>query len=150
MQVCPEVALGKYIAITSIDSGALVLSDKERTAGWENRERIAYSPGVESVETVPRAGWDEWYIFDGPADLGTNHLTENIFEVPRGPGHVSVLVNYNLALHRDDLSELVTMFWEQIERIRPESYMADNDCLNFVSLNKPPFALVHDAVKALA
>jgi hypothetical protein len=121
-----------------------------RTAGWESREQIAYSPKIEGVETVPRAGWDEWYIFDGPTDLGTSHLTENIFEVPPGPGHVSVLVNYNLALHRPDLSDLVTMFWQQIERIRPESYIADNDFLNFVTMNKTLFARVHDAVKALS
>ena|SRR5882757_11583514 len=150
LKLCPEVALGKYIAITSIDSGPLIITDKEKTAGWTSREQIAYSPKVEGVESLPRAGWDEWYIFGGPTDLGTSHLGENIFEVPQEQGHVSVLVNYGLSLHRADLSDLVTMFWEQIERIRPESYMADNDCLNFVSLNKPLFAHVHDAVKALS
>jgi hypothetical protein len=29
LQVCPEVVLGKYVAITSIDSGPLVPTDKE-------------------------------------------------------------------------------------------------------------------------
>jgi hypothetical protein len=149
LQICPEVVLGKYVAITSIDSGALVLTDKEKTAGWVSREQIAYSPRVESVESLPHAGWDERYIFGGPTDLGTSHLGQNIFLVPQEQGHVSVLVNYGLALNRADTTDLVRMFWEQIERIRPESYLADNDCLNFVSLNKTLFATVHDAVKAL-
>ncbi len=63
LQICPEVALGKYIAIRSIDSGPLVLTGKEKAAGWESRGQIAYSPKVESVESLPRAGYDEWYIF---------------------------------------------------------------------------------------
>ena len=87
LQICPEVVLGKYVAITSIDSGPLVPTDEEIAAGWESRGRIACSPKVESVESLPRAGWDEWYIFGNPTDLGTSHLGENIFEVPQGPGH---------------------------------------------------------------
>jgi hypothetical protein len=37
LQICPEVALGKYIAITSIDSGTLVPNEREVAAGWESR-----------------------------------------------------------------------------------------------------------------
>jgi hypothetical protein len=149
LQVCPEVVLGKYVAITSIDSGQLVPTDKEKAAGWENRGRIAYSPKVDSVEDLPRDGWDEWYIFGSPPDLGTSHLGENIFEVPQEPGHVSVLVNYCFALHSPGLKSLIALFWEQIDRIQPESYMADSDYLNFVSMDKTLFARVRDAVTAL-
>lgn len=149
LQLCPEVVLGKYIAIMSIDSGPLVPTDEERSAGWQSRGQIAYSPKVESVENLPRADYDEWYIFDSPADLGTSHLGENIFEVPRDQGHVSVLVNYCFALDRPEMKDLVTMFWQQIAWIRPESYIADGDYLNFVTMNRPLFAKVLDAVKAL-
>jgi hypothetical protein len=41
------------------------------------------------------------------------------------------------------------MFWQQLVRIQPESYVADNDYLSFVTMNKALFARVHDAVKAL-
>ena len=149
LQLCPEVVLGKYIAITSIDSGPLVPTDKEKAAGWESRGQIAYSPKLESVESLPRAGWDEWYIFGSPTDLGTSHLGENVFEVPQERGHVSVLVNYGFALHDPELKDLATLFWQQIEWIRPESYIADGDYLNLVSMNKTLFARVRDAVKAL-
>lgn len=149
LQICPEVVLGKYVAITSIDSGPLVPTDKERAAGWESRGQIAYSPRVESVDSLPRAGWDEWYIFASPADLGTSHLGENVFEVPRGPGQVSVLVNYCFALHRPDNESLATLFWEQIRWIRPESYIADSDYLNFVTMDKTLFASVRAALTAL-
>ena len=149
LQVCPEIVLEKYVAITSIDSGPLVPTDKETAADWQTRGKIAYSPKIKNVEGLPRAGWDEWYIFDNPTDLGTSHLGENIFEVPQERGHVSVFVNYCFALHRPEMKDLATLFWQQIGRIRPESYVADNDYLNFVSVNKTLFANVRDAVKAL-
>lgn len=149
LQICPEVVLGKYIAITSIDSGPLSPTDEETAAGWESRGKIAYSPEIHNIKSLPRAGWDEWYIFDNPADLGTSHLEENVFEVPQEQGHVSVFVNYCFALHQPEMKDLATLFWQQMSRIRPESYVADNDYLNFVSMNKTLFDSVRDAVKAL-
>jgi hypothetical protein len=149
LQICPEVVLGKHVAITSIDSGPLVPSESEMAAGWQSRHKIGYSPRVQNVENLPRAGWDEWYIFDNSTDLGESHLAENIFEVPQKQGHVSVFVNYCFALHRPELKHLATMFWRQIAWIRPESYVADSDYLNFVSMNKTLFASVRDAVEKL-
>jgi hypothetical protein len=99
LQLCPEVVLGKYVAVTSVDSGQLVPTEKETAAGWQSRGKIAYSPKIENADELPREGWDEWYIFKNPTDLGTSYLQENIFEVPRGPGHLSVFVNYCFAPH---------------------------------------------------
>ena len=149
LQLCPEIVLGKYVAVTSIDSGQLIPDDKETAAGWQSRGKIAYSPKIQTIEELPRAGWDEWYIFDNATDLGTSHLAENIFEVAQEQGHVSVFVNYGFALHPLQRSGLSNLFWEQLVRIRPESYIADNDYLSFVSKNRALFASVHDAVKAL-
>lgn len=94
LQLCPEIVLTKYVAITSIDSSQMMPTDKEMAAGWHSREKIAYSPKIQHAQELPREGWDEWYIFNNPTDLGTSHLQENIFEVPRGRGHLSVFVNY--------------------------------------------------------
>jgi hypothetical protein len=133
----------------SIYSGHHVPTDKEISAGWESRGQIAYSPKVKSIESLPRDGWDEWYIFGSPTDLGTSHIRENIFEVPREKGHVSVFVNYRFALSLPMAEHFAPLFWQQMECIRPESYMADSEYLNFVSMNKILFASVRDAVKAL-
>lgn len=150
LQICPNVVLGKYIAITSFDSGSIVPTEEERWAGWESRSNIAYSPKIQDVERVPRAEYDEWYIFGSPVDLGTSHLKENVFEVPQEQGHVSVLVNYGFALHPPERASLAYLFWPQIERIRPESYVGDNDYLTFVSANQALFVSLLDAVKALS
>ena len=149
LQLCPKVVIGKYVAVTSIDSGQLVPTEKETAAGWRSHGKIAYSPKIQHAEELPRAGWDEWYIFNDPTDLGTSYLQENIFEVPRGRGHLSVLVNYCFALHEPEMEGLATLFWQQMEWVRSECYVADNDYLSFVSMNKALFASVHDAVKAL-
>jgi hypothetical protein len=149
-QICPNIVLGKYIAITSFDSGPLVPTDEEKAGGWESRCSIAYSPKIQDVASLPRAEYDEWYIFGSPVDLGTSHLQENVFEVPQEPGHVSVFVNYGFALHPPERTGLANLFWPQMDRIRPESYVADNDYLTFVSANKDLFVSVLDAVNVLS
>ncbi len=60
-----------------------------------------------------------------------------------------MFVNYGFALHPPERSGLSNLFWDQLVRIRPESYVGDDDYLSFVSMNKALFAGVHDAVKAL-
>ena len=150
LRICPDVVLGKYMAITSLDSGPLVPTKEEKAAGWKNRSNIAYSSKIHDVASVPWDGYDEWYIFDNPVDLGTSHIRENVFEVPQEQGHVSVFVNYGFALHPPEMADLANLFWSQMERIRPESYVADNDYLTFVSANKTLIASVLDAVKALS
>jgi hypothetical protein len=56
----------------------------------------------------------------------------------------------SIALHQPEMENVVSLFWQQMEWVRPESYVADNDYLNFVSMNKALFSSVHDAVKALS
>src|ERR1700756_4414745 len=53
LKLCPEIVLGKYIAVTSVDSGHYFPTREELAAGWENRGGIAYSPIVEKVEALP-------------------------------------------------------------------------------------------------
>lgn len=149
VRLCPEIALGKYVAITSIDSSPLVPTDNETAAGWQSRGNVAYSPKIQKPEDLPRAGWDEWYIFEHSTDLGISHIAENTFEVPQQQGHVSVFVNYCFAPHLLEMSDLAALFWQQLERIRPESYVAENDYLTFATMNTALFGIVHNAVKAL-
>ena len=150
-KICPEIVLGKYVALTSIDSGAYIPDEHERAAGWDSRGKVAYSPIITRTDDLPRSAeaYDEWYVFLRPVDLGSSHLAENIFDVPQMPGHVSVFVNYGSFAfdHPDALTEL---FWKQIEWIRPESYIADGLYLNFATANKDLFASIRRAVDALA
>jgi hypothetical protein len=146
LRACSNVFLGKYIAITALDSGPLALTEEEISAGWGSHGQIAYSPRVQFIETLPHGecdGFDEWYVFQNPADLG-QVLRGNLFDFPLTPGEVWPFVNFGgFALHDPTMSSLTDRFWTQLAWINPESYVADGDYLNFVSRNKDLFAEVH-------
>jgi hypothetical protein len=146
VRLCPSVVLGKYIAVTSIDSGDLVPTDVERLAGWTSRDRIAYSPLVQSVENLRYEGWNEWYVFAQPVDLGASRLGSNIFDPTPKAGEVGVFVNYCFALHRPEMKSISDLFWEQLERMRPLSYIADNETLTFVTRDESLFNFVAEAL----
>jgi hypothetical protein len=142
LDACPQTVLNKYVAVTSLDSGPLVLHEEERAAGWENRSGIAYSPKLQSVQQLPQAGYDEWYIFQSPADLG-QVWQGDVFDAPLPSGSVAVFVNYGgFSLHNPGMQRLLDLFWTQLESIRPESFVADGDLLNFVSRDQELFAAV--------
>src|SRR5579859_681875 len=66
----PEIVLGRYIAVTSIDSGVMVLTQEQVHRGWKSEEDVAYSPLIRAADEIPFAGFDEWYIFEKPTSLG--------------------------------------------------------------------------------
>jgi hypothetical protein len=146
LKLCPNVVLGKYLAVTSIDSSYLSPSAEETSAGWESRRGIAYSPLVQSVEMLPRRGWDEWYVFAHPTDLGVSRLNSNILDPALKAGEVGVFVNYGFAFHPPERASLANLFWNQLDHIQPESYISDNDYLTFVTRDESLFASVTEAL----
>jgi hypothetical protein len=151
LRLCPEIVLGKYIAVTAIDSGYLALSDKEKATGWESRNGIAYSPKIATVETLPHECWDEWYVFEDPIDLGQLASQEiNIFEASLSEGKVRVFVNFNLGLHRPNHESLAKLFWKQFDWIHPQTYIAESDYyLTIVSADKNLFAAARQVLSGL-
>ena len=137
----------------------LQVTDGERAAGWETRENIAYSPRIKSVTGLPhenRHGWcfgfDEWYVFDSPVDLGERSKGENIFAAPLERGCVEIFVGFlGFAFHDPKMEPITSLFWKQIEWIQPESYIADgNACLTFVTRNKNLFRAVQEKLTLAA
>jgi hypothetical protein len=83
--------LGRYLAVTSRDSDVGTLSEDEAKMGWELRDGIAYSPLIESVDSLEFQrdsldfpGHDEWYVSESPRDLGRLY-NGNYFEFLPGP-----------------------------------------------------------------
>ena len=150
LRLSPAVVLGGYLAITSIDSSPLSPTAEQKLAGWESRQGIAYSPLIQSVETLPRDGWDEWYVFKQPVDLGVSRLGTNIFDPLVSRAEVADFVNYGFALHSPERSSLADMFWNQFDWIQPESYIADNDFLTFVTRDERLFDAVCEALRSSA
>lgn len=76
LKFCPDLFLGRYLAITAIDSGEPLPEDK-RPAGWQVRGGIEYTARLESIDDIPCQiegfdvpGFDEWYLFSAPVDFG--------------------------------------------------------------------------------
>jgi hypothetical protein len=158
---CPQALIGKYVAVTSLDSGPMVLTDEEKHSGWNSRNEIAYSPRVQSaedcrIERLPGGecvAFNEWYVFNSPCDLGELWHGNNVFEAPITPGRVLTFVNFadGFALHNPEMTNLVSLFWEQLDWIQPESYIADADVLlTFVSRNEEIFFTVSNALSDIA
>src|SRR5258708_38177862 len=156
---CPQAVLGKYIAVTSLDSGPMALTDAEKRNGWRSRNEIAYSPQIQSAENVRTerlpegdASFNEWYVFNSRFDLG-ELWHGNIFEAPLTPGQVCTFVNFDagFALHNPEMESLVSLFWKQLDWIQPESYIADADALlTFVSRDEDIFVAVRNALSDIA
>jgi hypothetical protein len=117
--------------MSSFDSGPLCLDELEDAAGWELKGGIAYSPKVQQAEMLPRDQFDEWYVFVQPVNLGeVVPATQNILESEMDPGKLHVFVNVGgFALHNPDDADLARLFWQQLDWIYPESYIADGDYL---------------------
>jgi hypothetical protein len=150
LQRCPRVLVGKYIAVTSQDSGPLIVTDEQRLAGWQSRNDIPYSPQMQSAERIRYgacAGFDEWYVFQSPFDLGQLRH-DNVLESSMTPGHVFTFVNYfGFALHEPEAQNLLDLFWKQLGWIQPESFIADGALFpTFASRNKDLFASVCQAL----
>ena len=147
LQLCPQCALGKHIAITSIDSGSYAPRAEDCAAGWKNRGGIAYSPRISSVNELPREGWDEWWVFKQPVDIGVlapkdRNPFENIYE-----GEIAALVNSNADLRRGSTDLLVEIFWKQFDWIQPFAYIAESGSfLTVISADKNLFEEVHQAL----
>ena len=148
LEHCADVVLGKYVAITSFDSGPLRLTEEQRSAGWVSHSDIAYSPPVQHVNMVPQAYFSEAYIFVAPTNLGVlADPNRNIFESEMQQGQVHTFVNFDFGFHEPECADLAHRFWQQLGWMKAESYLAENDYLVFVTANAKVFASVHEALR---
>jgi len=149
LKLCPEIVIGKYVAVTSIDSSPFHSSEQERAAGWEHRNGIGYSPVILDPSAIPREGWDEWYIFDFPTDLGDMAARDaSVFQTDLIHGQLHSFVNFNF--RPTDTDGLAPFFWKQFERIRPLTYVAESDYnLVLITCDSHLFEAAHKAIKSL-
>ena len=159
LRLCPDVVLNKYLAVTSIDSGMLQLTDQEKREGWwtsaearvfrgtfwgyrEDRDdwRAAHSPRLDSIHGLPNeaddeccGGFGEWYVFERA--------------VPAG--EIEVFVNWSgFRLYDPEWKWCADRFWEQMARLAPESYIGDGTVCTFSTRNAQLFTNVLPAFSA--
>jgi hypothetical protein len=72
------------------------------------------------LSSVPHDQFDEWLVFSKPTEIQTG----------------KPLVNYcGFSLTDPAYESFQEDLWCQIERVSPESYLADGDCLIFITSN---------------
>jgi len=95
---------------------------------------------------LPHEWYDEWYVFQTPPELG-KLWSGNIFEAPQS-GYVATFVNFGcFNLFDPEMQDLIDLFWARLEQVRPESFIADGDFLNFVTCDSVLFTAVYAAFK---
>ena len=127
LSICPDIVLGKYLAVTRIDGGPLCLTEQGRVEGWWTAEvgrvfqatswsppeyrddwKVAYSPLITSIDGLPNethgeccAGYDEWYVSEHqmPAE------------------EIETIVNWGgLRLYDPNFEWCTDRFWSQISQ----------------------------------
>ncbi len=158
LRLCPGVVMDRYLAVTSIDGGALHLTDEEKRDGWRTAEaakvflglpsgerdehddwKVSCSPRVDSIHGLPNetheeccAGFDERYVFERPVPVG----------------EIETFVNWlGLRLYDPVWNWCADRFWEQMARLGPESYTADGTVFTFATRNAGMF---RDVLSALS
>ena len=127
LQAAPKIVQGKYLSITSYDSGPLPLAPEDLKQGWSQHGALAVSPCIRSLDLLPGDQFDEWYIFPEPTPFDD----------------YKVFVNYSgFSLLFPEYLPLQEQFWTQVERLAPESYFAEGDRTLWVTRNRPLFAKV--------
>ena len=126
LALCPELVLGKYLAVTSCDSGPLNLRAERHISGWESRAGIAYSPQITSFELLPpHSHYDEWYVLEAPVDLGG--VASGVAGYEAIAGRVDVFVNSAQFIFDPGNEGVAEQFWRQIESMRPYAYISEMD-----------------------
>ena len=133
LELCPEFVLGKYLVITSFNSGPLVLNASDFENGWLKHDELAINPSVRSVSHIPYGEYDEWYIFDRPPLLeGFKVFVNNCGFLLRDPNHLldGLEPTWDIAApahHGETLRLWQELFWMQLELKRVETYLASGD-----------------------
>jgi hypothetical protein len=83
VRLSPEVILGRYLAVITLDGGTPSLTEKREALGWQYRAEVAYSPPIQSVDElyyqrdgVP--GFDEVPLRQADRDIGRNHSRQSV------------------------------------------------------------------------
>lgn len=130
----PDLLLLKYLVITSFDSGPLTLSDDERRTGWTTHATFAHSPQITPHIEPPYDQYDEWYVFEQPTMLHSAEVFINYSGFRLQPVD-GASVPWEDPTSPDSMPRLQQRFWQQMQQIEPESYVAEGDNLIVATRN---------------
>ncbi|MCX6590463.1 MAG: hypothetical protein NTZ56_02965 [Acidobacteria bacterium] len=155
-RLCPGAFVDRFLAVTSLDSGPPRLTPHDEAEGWRTGGKLydwspddtrqdrgsgaALGPRLRSLDHLPealQAGLDasfhEWYVFRHPSPTID----------------FAVFVNWmGFSLWNSTFRWLIDYFWQEVERVNPESYVSEGWTLVFVTRNAALFESVLAALSA--
>ena len=146
VEKCPQSVIDKFVLVTSLDSGLVILDEERIKNGWkyvgkkaQNPEltsnykvegEFALSPRVTNPADIPKDichgnTYDEWYVFTSPPQIEAAEVFINWGGFGFSIGHIGL---YELEGHTFE-----DRFWNQLSAINPHAYLADNGTLLFAT-----------------
>ncbi|MEP6663418.1 MAG: hypothetical protein ABJC04_07105 [Verrucomicrobiota bacterium] len=154
LEHCPEIVLGRFVAVTAFDSSPLKLTQDELNRGWSENDCVAWSPKILTTDILPHDGWDEWYIFPSQSLFKPKELFVNLGSIGlRDPAYLLENIEptwdrAGVIMEIERRRHVQKRFWSQLFSIRPETYLADGDELIFATSNSELFARVTECLKS--
>jgi len=148
IEQCSNALIGRYIAVTAFDSGELTPTVEERAAGWTKKGTVALSPKTTraNVNALPYDNYDEWFVLTLPRTFDYDHGFVSYGEFSLVPAEQLRRdadpswdkPSLDAAIERRD--GLQKRFWATLNRIRPETFIADGDSPMTVVTRNPDVA----------
>jgi hypothetical protein len=154
---CPELFVGRSVAVTAFDGGPFAPTPEEHVAGRKVQGDVTIAPQDIDPSNIPFENWDEWYLFDGPVP------EFDTFEVFVNWGTFSPVPpeepwqdpkwepTWDLAAARARIREVEAFqnrFWDQLQRLRPSCYVADGDLFTVVTQSEAERNRIWDRLAA--
>lgn len=156
---CPQFVLNNFVLVTSLDSGLVILDEDQIEAGWKylgtvgnnpeltgsKREGLfALSPRVSDPSNIPRdiccpEKYDEWYVFNHPPQVESAEVFVNWGGFSLSIGHSS--------MHEITPHGFESRFWDQLNLLNPQTYIAENGTLLFATVDSRVFEEVRISVQ---
>jgi hypothetical protein len=142
LSVCPDLVVGRSLAITSFEERSLI----ERLEACSGRIMgpVVHVPSVANISALPLSGVKEWYGFVSAISESklTSFVRNHWFTL--GPAAVARVPQENLW----DLQRAVRLFWQELQRVQPESYVSRGQRLVLATRNPVHFTAILRAFSA--
>jgi len=148
-----EHHLGQHLCITAFDSGPIMPSPDERTAGWTMIGDVMVSPPLTAELDIPCENHDEWYIFRplphtiAFSDRFVNYMGFTLADprtLAESQDPTWDSTNY------DWLVPIQRQFWANIEHLNPSSYVCSGDADIVVTRDQHFAKRILDAAQEIA
>lgn len=161
LDTCQEAFLHKCLVVSAFDSGSLAPTAAELRAGWKVAGRLAILPVVHAVGELPHDQYDEWYVFAFPTspEIPETFINYGGFtlepisvrrELERAQNSVGAQADVKMIQQRaEKQQELLDLFWAQLERVHPETYIGDGDNFILVTTDSQLFEKVRSTIDSL-